>query len=187
MTTHTDRKGADILAALDKLAENGMPFVDVVKRDGFSGWGVSPVDSAKHVAAQEARNQLFDPLRGGTVQIHEDPGAAYWKEATKMAEHTDRIGQFLEQSGVGFVSEEFPDIWQLHMHAGRDELIRFAQLVAEDCARVCAAMLGGCHDRSEYDAYSPDDAQTIGWVDALNESQKRIRARYSLATPSQAG
>lgn len=130
MTTHADRKSADILAALDKLAENGMPFVDVVKRDGFSGWGVSPVDSAKHVAAQEARNQLFDPLRGGTIEIHEDPGAAYWKEATKMAEHTDRIKQMAQEAGL-----------DLDPHGGiarayEVHLTRFAQLVAEDCARI---------------------------------------------------
>ena len=98
-----------------------------------------------------------------------------------MTTHTDRIKQMAQEAG--FPSMTVDNLSQ----QDAERLSRFAQLVAEDCARVCAAMLGGCHDRSEYDAYSPDDAQTIGWVDALNESQKRIRARYSLATPSQAG
>lgn len=96
-----------------------------------------------------------------------------------MTTHTDRIRQMAQEAtyyadamdGSGQMAGR---IWS----EVRDE--HFAQLVAEDCAKVCAAMLEGCHDRSEYDAYSPDDAQTIGWVDALNESQKRIRARYSL-------
>lgn len=91
-----------------------------------------------------------------------------------MTPHTDRIKQMAQEAGI-----------DLDPHGGiarayEVHITRFAQLVAEDCAKVCAAMLEGCHDRSEYDAYSPDDAQTIGWVDALNESQKRIRARYSL-------
>jgi len=62
MTTHTDRKSAEILAALDKLAENGMPFIDVVKQGGFAGFPAKGVQ----------------PLPTEPVQVHEDPGAAYW-------------------------------------------------------------------------------------------------------------
>jgi len=59
MTDQTDRKSAEILAALDKLAENGMPFIDVVKQGGFA--------SFKPVGAK--------PLPTEPVQIYEDPGA----------------------------------------------------------------------------------------------------------------
>lgn len=99
-----------------------------------------------------------------------------------MTTHADRIRHIAQEAGFSLGS--WPDrgtvITADHSIDVTEWITRFAQLVAEDCARVCAAMLEGCHERSEYDAYSPDDAQTIGWVDALDESQKRIRARYSL-------
>ena len=98
------------------------------------------------------------------VQIHEDPGAAYWKEATKMAEHTDRIKQMAQEAG--FPSMTVDNLSQ----QDAERLSRFAQLVAEDCARVG-------------DLYGmPDGAST-----AAIHIAEAIRARYSLATPSQAG
>lgn len=90
--------------------------------DRKSGFGGSPAKGAQ-------------PLPTEPVQIHEDPGAAYWKEATKMAEHTDRIRQMAQEAtyyadamdGSGQMAGR---IWS----EVRDE--HFAQLVAEDCARV---------------------------------------------------
>ena len=156
-----ERLHGAINGALDKLAENGMPFIDVVKRDGFSGFPAKGVQ----------------PLPTEPMQVHEDPGAAYWKEATKMTDQTDRIKQMAQEAGFGIG----------HSEAAATLFAKFAALVAEDCARVCGALLDGCHARSEYDEYSPSDAQTIGWVDGINESVEHIRARYTLATPSQAG
>lgn len=97
-----------------------------------------------------------------------------------MTTHTDRIRQMAREAGIQSPEQCDGHSQDCPWMATTDELTRFAQLVAEDCARVAGALLEGCHKRSEYDEYSPSDAQTIGWIDGVDESQKRIRARYSL-------
>lgn len=48
------------------------------------------------------------------------------------------------KSGLAFDSEEYPDIWQPYMHIGKDEIKRFAALVAaherETCAKTCESI-----------------------------------------------
>ena len=51
------------------------------------------------------------------------------------------IIRMARETRLAFDSEEYPDIWQTHMNVGRDEIERFAALVAaaerEACAKVC--------------------------------------------------
>jgi hypothetical protein len=35
-----------------------------------------------------------------------------------------------EQAGVAFSSDDYPDIWGVHMHVGKQEIEAFAKLVA---------------------------------------------------------
>ena len=69
------------------------------------------------------------------------------------------------EAGLAFDSEEYPEIWQTYMNVGREEIERFAQLVAEAereaCAKVC----------EEYET-SNDIADT--WLNIVSEV---IRAR----------
>ena len=141
MTTHTDRKSAEILAALDKLAENGMPFIDVVKQGGFSGFPANGVQ----------------PLPTEPVQVHEDPGAAYWKEATKMAEHTDRIRQMAQEAGIDVNADTLCryDGWL-------DPITRFAQLVAEDERSKWASVVVEMHRAA--DAYGCGYYDEDSWL-----------------------
>lgn len=148
MTDKTDRS-AEILASLDKLAENGMPFIDVVKRDGFGGF---PSKGAQ-------------PLPTEPVQIHEDPGAAYWKEATKMTDQTDRIKQMAEHADM--YADALDGSGELQRTGRTWAEVRaqyFAALVAEDCARVA------------------DELRGFDWESAASADRisQAIRARYGL-------
>jgi len=53
----------------------------------------------------------------------------------------DEIIEMAEQAGVAFSSDDYPDIWGVHMHVGKQEIEAFAKLVAakerEACAKVC--------------------------------------------------
>ena len=40
------------------------------------------------------------------------------------------IIRMAEEAGLAFGSDEYPDIWQTYMHVGREEIKRFAALVA---------------------------------------------------------
>ena len=46
----------------------------------------------------------------------------------------DEIIRMALEAGLAFPADEFPEIWQLYMDAGKDEIIRFANLVAEAAA-----------------------------------------------------
>jgi hypothetical protein len=43
----------------------------------------------------------------------------------------DEIIEMAEQAGVAFSSDDYPDIWGVHMHVGKQEIEAFAKLVAE--------------------------------------------------------
>ena len=78
-----------------------------------------------------------------------------------MSTHTDRIRQMAQEAGI-----QSPEQYDGHSQdcpwmATTDELTRFAQLVAEDCARVA------------------DDTIERGGDPAWNAADA-IRARYSL-------
>ena len=168
MTDQTDRKSAEILAALDKLAENGMPFIDVVKQGGFA--------SFKPVGAK--------PLPTEPVQVHEAPGAAYWNEVRKMTDQTDRIKQMAQEAGLLRYADESVDpvdfvpnengMWVLWDDAA---LAKFAALVAEDCLRVLDDEADKAMDRG----LGNDVYHLATWTD------EAIRARYAIAKPPEAG
>jgi hypothetical protein len=42
----------------------------------------------------------------------------------------DEIIEMAEQAGVAFSSDDYPDIWGVHMHVGKQEIEAFAKLVA---------------------------------------------------------
>jgi len=44
--------------------------------------------------------------------------------------NNDEIIEMAEQAGVAFSSDDYPDIWGVHMHVGKQELVAFANLVA---------------------------------------------------------
>jgi hypothetical protein len=43
----------------------------------------------------------------------------------------DEIIEMAEQAGVAFSSDDYPDIWGVHMHVGKQEIEAFAKLVEE--------------------------------------------------------
>lgn len=45
--------------------------------------------------------------------------------------NNDEIIEMAEQAGVAFSSDDYPDIWGVHMHVGKQELVAFANLVAD--------------------------------------------------------
>ena len=79
-----------------------------------------------------------------------------------MTTHTDRIRQMAQEAGI-----QSPEQYDGHSQdcpwmATTDELTRFAQLVAEDCARVAGAAM---------------ERENVRTKDAPSDA---IRARYSL-------
>jgi hypothetical protein len=42
----------------------------------------------------------------------------------------NEIIEMAEQAGVAFSSDDYPDIWGVHMHVGKQEIETFAKLVA---------------------------------------------------------
>ena len=57
----------------------------------------------------------------------------------------DDIIQMALEAGLAFDFDDYPDIWQTYMNVGREEIERFAHLVAaaerESCAKVAEKML----------------------------------------------
>jgi hypothetical protein len=74
----------------------------------------------------------------------------------------DEIIEMAEQAGVAFSSDDYPDIWGVHMHVGKQEIEAFAKLVAakerEACAKVC-------------------DSFCQSWLEGAEECADAIRAR----------
>ena len=119
------------------------------------------------------------PLPTEPAQVHEDPGAAYWKEATKMAEHTDRIRQMAQEAGASFdpTFESVGDNPAFIMSP--EQLTRFAQLVAEDCARVAEER----HAEGRLMALARegwDESALAAYAACADGMGVDIRARYSL-------
>ena len=159
MTDQTDRKSAEILAALDKLAENGMPFIDIVKVGGFASF-----------TAKGAKPIPLEP-----VQIYED--SPFWNEVRKMTDQTDRIKQMAQEAGF-HVDEDGSINDGVETAADfSDDLAKFAALVAEDCLRVLDDEADKAMDRG----LGNDVYHLATWTD------EAIRARYAIATPPEAG
>jgi hypothetical protein len=53
----------------------------------------------------------------------------------------DEIIEMAEQAGVAFSSDDYPDIWGVHMHVGKQEIEAFAKLVAAKEREECADFL----------------------------------------------
>jgi hypothetical protein len=51
------------------------------------------------------------------------------------------IIEMAEQAGLAFTTDGYPDIWQMYRETGKEEIERFAELVAaherEECAKLC--------------------------------------------------
>ncbi len=45
---------------------------------------------------------------------------------------SDDIIRMAREAGLAFDSEEYPDIWQTYMYVGREEIERFAALIAAE-------------------------------------------------------
>ena len=74
----------------------------------------------------------------------------------------EEIIRMAEEAGLAFGSDEYPDIWQTYMHVGRDEIKRFAALVAAHERAACAKV---CEERQRFgidkDGYMIDCAAAI--------------------------
>jgi len=68
---------------------------------------------------------------------------------------TDEIIEMAEQAGVAFSSDDYPDIWGVHMHVGKQEIETFAKLVAAKEREACAKIV-----QTHYEAN--DDLRTKG-------------------------
>ena len=88
-----------------------------------------------------------------------------------MTTHTDRIRQMAQEAGFGIG----------HSEAAAALFERFAQLVAEDCARVCEDEANEWAGHAAQDDIDLDDERmSMARSESLNESAETIRARYSL-------
>ena len=51
------------------------------------------------------------------------------------------IKELAEQADLAFATDSYPDIWQMYRETGKEEIERFAELVAaherEECAKLC--------------------------------------------------
>jgi hypothetical protein len=61
----------------------------------------------------------------------------------------DDIIRMAEETGLAFASEEFPDIWQIYMNPGREEIEHFAALVAQHEREACADVCEGHYDTAQ--------------------------------------
>lgn len=99
-----------------------------------------------------------------------------------MTTHADRIRQMGEQAdemAAAALGVETYERWSDEFASKRDAA--FAQLVAEDCARVCE------DDANEWDGHAAqddidldDERMSMARSESLKESAETIRARYSL-------
>ena len=98
-----------------------------------------------------------------------------------MTTHTDRIRQMAQEAGASF-DPTFESVGSNPMFImSPDELTRFAQLVAEDCARVCEDEANEWAGHAAQDDIDLDDERmSMARSESLNESAETIRARYSL-------
>ena len=55
----------------------------------------------------------------------------------------DEIIRMAEEAGLAFGSDEYPDIWQTYMNVGREEIERFAALVAAHERKLVMDLLHG--------------------------------------------
>lgn len=118
------------------------------------------------------------PIPTEPVQVYEDPGAAYWKEASDFMDsfdktHTDRIRQMAQEAGFDIESTGIFDPTTGGVSSGdmTPNLARFAQLVAEDCAGIVD---------DETDKAMDECMLGMDAYHAAEYSTKAIRARYSL-------
>ena len=55
------------------------------------------------------------------------------------------IIEMAEQAGLAYATDSYPDFWQIYMDAGKEQIERFAELVAaherEECAKVAENFL----------------------------------------------
>ena len=93
----------------------------------------------------------------------------------------DDIIRLAKEAGLAFDSEEYPDIWQTYMYVGREEIERFAALVAaekdNEIRRLREALkwariidCGHC-SRGEVAPFLFRDL--IEWADQANQEQAR--------------
>ena len=82
----------------------------------------------------------------------------------------DTIEMALEAK-LAFDSDEYPDIWQVYMNAGRDEIKAFEALVRADereaCAKVCDDL--SLSQNSEWEVGTLDCAEAIRARGETNE------------------
>ena len=57
----------------------------------------------------------------------------------------DEMIEMAEQAGVAFSSDDYPDIWGVHMHVGKQEIEAFAKLIAAKEREACAKLFPQPH------------------------------------------
>jgi hypothetical protein len=53
----------------------------------------------------------------------------------------NEIIEMASKSGLAFDSDEYPEIWQIYMNVGREEIVAFAKLVAQHEREECAVLV----------------------------------------------
>ena len=71
----------------------------------------------------------------------------------------DEIIEMAEKAGVAFSSDDYPDIWGVHMHVGKQELVAFANLVAAKEREACALI---CDEHADDPVYCGDAIRARG-------------------------
>lgn len=91
----------------------------------------------------------------------------------------DDIIRMAREAGLAFDSEEYPDIWQTYMYVGREEIERFAALVAAAEREACAQSIERWRFRTVNDpgAVKNDDdiaASIVEFMAAAVRSRERL-------------
>jgi hypothetical protein len=81
------------------------------------------------------------------------------------------IIRMAREAGLAFDSEEFPEIWQTYMYVGREEIERFAELVASAEREEIAQFI----ERTELGSL-PDET-ALQYARLLKSYSSSIRAR----------
>ena len=92
----------------------------------------------------------------------------------------DEIIRMAEEAGLAFGSDEYPDIWQTYMNVGREEIERFAALVAAHERKLVMDLLHGAEQAAvlaEREACAKVCEEWGAFNDVAQKCAAAIRAR----------
>jgi len=93
----------------------------------------------------------------------------------------DEIIEMAEQAGVAFSSDDYPDIWGVHMHVGKQEIETFAKLV-EDKALAQRTWVGLTDDEHCDIWYK----ESLDWMEYGKAIEAKLKQKNGYAEEKQA-